>query len=281
MREIAEYRIDEQFAPLLFSEDEGTRLGDSVRKVNLQTNDPRFGEIGRLQAKLRLTKGVPFFYGWNLRRKYTKSEFSKAGAFHLSFSSTFEPAGEECGTKYDETVACSRCGAGAKQIGPLFLDGKRIPKSKDFARTIAGENIVSRRVVETFGKAGVSGVSFHPVRMKAATSLEPGEWSQLVIQSAEAEIVAPTRAGIDPFDDESGSECHCPSGELIGLNLLSEISVSADSRGELDVVTSRQFIGARRGPLRPERIVLISPKVRRLIYSEKFSGCRIEIAHLI
>lgn len=281
MREFAEFRIDERFAPMLFSEAEGKRSGDSVRKVELQTNDPRFRQIGRLQSELRQTKGMPFYYGWNLRREYTKAELSNADAFHLTFSSTFEPAGEECGTKYDETVACAHCGAGAKQIGPLFLDVKRIPKGKDFARTIAGEHIASRRVVEIFDKAGVSGVSFHPVRMKGASSLEPGEWSQLVIHSAEAEIVAPTRVGIDPFDDDSKDECRCPSGELIGLNLLSEVTVSAASRGEADFVTSRQFIGTRRGLLRPERVVLISPGVQRLINSEKLKGCRIEIAHLV
>ena len=281
MREFAEFRVVEEFAPRLFADNEGKRLGDSVRKVELATDDPRFVRIGELQKETRQATDRSFFYGWKFRRRYTKTELTKAEIFRLGFASTFEPAGEECGTKYDETTACIHCGAGAKQIGPLFLDVKRIPRGKDFARTIAGEKIVSRRVVELFSKAGVSGVSFHPVRTKGGKSLELGEWRQLVVHAADAEIVAPTRVGIDPFDDDPRGECRCSAGDLIGLNLLSEVSINVASCGESDVAASRQFIGVRRGLLRPERVVLVSPKVQRLIDSEKLKGCEIEVAHLV
>lgn len=69
--------------------------------------------------------------------------------------------------------------------------------------------------------------------------------------------------------------------DLLGLNLLSEVSVRSSTVGEEDLVGSRQFIGVRRGLLRPERIILISPKFQRLIDSEKLNGCEIEVAHQV
>jgi hypothetical protein len=68
---------------------------------------------------------------------------------------------------------------------------------------------------------------------------------------------------------------------LLGLNLLSEVSVHSSTVGAEDIVGSRQFVGVRRGVLRPERIVLISPKVRRVIDTGKLKGCEIEVAHLV
>lgn len=281
MREIAEFRIDEQFAPMLFSDGEGRRLGDSLRKIDIETDDPRFMRIGELQTQLLRSKGKPFFYGWKLTRKHTAKEFESAWMFYLRVASVFEPAGEECGTKYDEAAACPQCGAGAKQIGPLFLDVKRIPKGKDFAKSIAGEIVISRRASDLFLQHGITGVAFHPVRSKGAKSLELSDWSQLIVRSADAEIVAPTRVGNDPFDDDPNNEYRCPRGHLIGLNLLSELSISSATVGESDIVASRQFMGVRRGLLRPERVILISPKLWRLIDSERLKGCEIEVAHLV
>jgi hypothetical protein len=278
---MAEFRVDERFAPMLFSDSEGRRLGDSVRKVEIETDDPRFKRIGELQAELWQSEGKPFFYGWRLTHKYDRDELEPARLLHVKVVSVFEPAGEVCGTKYDESGACRYCGAGAKQIGALFLDTKRIPKGKDFAKTIAGEIVISRRASDLFTQHGIVGAAFHPVRTKGARSLELSEWSQLIIRSAEAEIVAPTRVGNDPFDDDPKGEYRCPEGHLIGLNLLSEVSISSVSRGDADIVASRQFIGVRRGSLRPERVILVSPKVWRLIDSENLKGCEIEVAHLV
>jgi hypothetical protein len=236
--------------------------------------------IGEAERALK-REGRAFFTAWRQRRSYSKDELAVASLFRLKVSAVFEPSGEACGTKYDESAGCQRCGAGAKQIGPLFLDVKRIPKGKDFAKTIAGEIVISRRVSDLFLHHGVTGVAFHPIRSKGAKSLELSAWSQLVVQSADAEVVAPTRAGNDPFDDDPTGESRCPEGDLIGLNLLSEVFISADSRGEADVVASRQFTGVRRGSLRPQQVILISPKLWRLIDSEKLKGCEIEVAHLV
>lgn len=302
MREVCEFRVVEEFASRLFAENEGKKLGDTVRKVELATGDPRFRRVGELQRETIANLGRSFFHGWNIRRIYSTAELAGSVCFRLSVRTTFEPAGEECGTIYDDTAACAHvlapemqmevsgrritipattCGVGAKQVSDLFLDWKRIPKSKDISQTIAGEIIASKRLVDLFRQQGITGAEFRAVRQSPASSAESKDRFQLTVQSAEAEIVPPTRAGIDPFDDDAEGECRCPQGDLIGLNVLSEVSVKAATRGDADIVCTRQFIGARRGLLRPQRIILISPKVWRLLESEKLKGWEVEVAHLV
>lgn len=281
MREIAEFRVDEQFAPMLFAEHEGKRLGNFVRKVELQTIDPRYKRVGELQQHLRHSAGKPFYYGWSLTYKYSSRELHAASLLRLKITSVFEPASEECGTKYDESMACPRCGAGAKQITPLFLDVTRIPKGKDISRTIAGELVVSRRVMELFARHGITGATLSPICSGRSSSEESNDWFQLAVPNATADIIAPTRVGIDPFDDDETCMCRCVLGDLLGLNLLSEVTIAASTLCDTDFACSRQFIGTRQGLLRPERIILISPKVASLIESEKIRGGEIEVARCL
>ena len=147
MEEICEFRIWEKYAARLFAPNEGKRLGSLTRKVEMRVNDARFKAVGDLNASIQRHENDLFFTYWNIRRHYRKEELEKAELFLLWNIATFEPAGEECGTQYAESVACPKCKAGARQATPLFLDWRRIPKGKDIARTIAGEIVVSRRLV--------------------------------------------------------------------------------------------------------------------------------------
>ena len=345
MRETYELRVVEDFAGRLFGPDEGKNIGSKiVRLIELSGDDPRLPKIGEMQRLIYEESGRAFFHGWIIRRRYTDEELASAACFHLAISTVFEPAGEECGTKYDESTACPKCGAGATQVSDLRLDMRKVPKNKDIARTIADEIIVSQRLAEKMIDAGLTGFELRPARHKARYEDDPidlrqvstgreilakaeaagfphptgrfyvwlnraenralfdqaraenaalkGEedrrkgdplpvWHQLVVTSNTAEIIAPTRVGINPFDDDSKGECRCVLGDLIGLNLLSEVSVNAASRGDADIVCSRQFIGTRRGLLRPSRVILISPKFWKLVKSENLKGVDIEVAHLV
>ena len=280
MEEIVEFRINEEFAPLLFADDEGVKLGTLVRKIRISTTDERYPEIGKINKQLRKSHGKSFYYGWIIRYKYTEKEIGSAPLFNLDITSTFEPAGEECGTEYDEASACLDCGSGAVQSSPLYLPANRIPKSKDICRTIAGENVFSRRAFDLFKKNKVTGVVFFPVRHNKRSSAESKEWFELRVTSYDCEVVTPTRVGIDPLDEDVGGKHRCKNGDLLGLNLLSEVTLRSSSWVGTDVSGSQGFIGIRRGLLRPERLILISPKVRRLMHSENIRGARYSIAHL-
>ena len=345
MRETYEFRVVRDFANRLFSPGEGKDIGSQiVILVALDGNDPRLPKVGEMQRLVGQESGRAFFHGWEIRRHYSTHEMEDAKLFRLWITAVFEPPGELCGTKYDESAACPRCGAGAMQVSDLRLDMRKIPRSKDIAGTIASEIIVSQRLAEKIIDAGLTGFELRPVRHKARYEDDPidlrkvptgreilqkaeaagaphptggfwvwlnrpensalcdqaraenaamkGEaarrrgkpmpvWHQLVVTSNTAEIVSPTRVGINPFDDDTKGGCRCPLGDLIGLNVLSEVSISAASRGDADIVCSRQFTGARRGLLRPRRVMLISPKFRKLLEMEKVKGFNIEVAHLV
>jgi hypothetical protein len=197
-----------------------------------------------------------------------------------SQSDVFSPGTqiEVCGQLIE--IPRSTCGVGTKQLSDLFLDWNRIPKRKDISRTIAGEIVVSKRLAELFSSYEITGAEFRRVRRHPASSAESKDRFQLIVP-AEVEIVPPTKAGSDPFDDDPKGEYRCPFGHVIGLNLLSEVSIRSATRGSADIVCTRQFIGVRRGLLRPERLFLISPKVWRLLESEKVKGCEVEVAYLI
>ena len=140
--------------------------------------------------------------------------------------------------------------------------------------------VVSRRVAELFRRHKVTGINLEPVRVNRGKEVSK-DWFQLRVPACEAEIVAPTRVGITPFDEDPEGTCRCSRGDLIGLNLLSEVSIRKDSRGEADFVASQQYIGTRRGLLRPRRVILISPRVRQLLVGEKVRAFETDIAHLI
>lgn len=343
MREFVEFRVPEELASRLFAESEGTRLGHSVRKVVLAIDDPRFEEVGRLQQEMIATGNGRFFYGWELNRVYSAQELARAECLRLIISTAFEPAGEECGTEYDESTACPRCGIGAVQRSPLYLDLRKAPTSKDIARTIADEWIVSQRLAELIAAANITGLELRMVRHCASRNAEPinldataagrsllsaaraagapygtwefnvwlnraensgaftrareendtvakrrearhpppRPWYQIIVLDTMARIVAPTRAGTDPFDHKHGGACHCDRGDLIGINLLSELSIKRETHRDADVVCSQEFIGVRRGLLRPQRLILISPKFYQLLTSFGAKGATFEVVHLV
>lgn len=106
-------------------------------------------------------------------------------------------------------------------------------------------------------------------------------WYQLVVLPNSTEIVPPTRTGIDPFDEDTEGEFRCPTGDLIGLNLLSEVSIHTASHPGTDLFCSRQFIGNRVGFIRPSRVLFISPRFFQVLNSESVRGIGIEVVHLI
>lgn len=344
MREFCEFRVNEEHAHLLFREDEGTRIGDSVRKVVIATDDPRFREMKRLQDALR-EKGQSFYWGRYLEYRYTRAEIEAADLFSIEITAAFEPAGAECGTVFDESETCPECGAGRKQSGDLILDLRKAPKTKDIARTIADDEwIASQRLAELMVDAKLTGFDLGPVRHRAryqddpldlstvpsgrklleqasALGLSEPEWGfyvwlnrpeqrrlwnlareehaehrtekarrhwkplpvwyQLIVTSNPVPMVAPTRAGIDPFDDDPKGEYRCPYGHVIGLNLLSEVSVLREAYDGSDVVRTSNMTGHRMGLLVPSPSLLISPRFYKLLKEHKIKGYKAEVAYLV
>jgi hypothetical protein len=172
LRETFEFRISERRAASLSRSDVGKIIGGDVRQLNIRATDPLFDEVGLLDARLRASEGRSFFTYWEIHRNYTAEELESASLFKIYVTTAFEPAGEECGTKYDDSHACDICGAGAEQTSDLFLDLGKMPK-KQIARTIADEWVVSEHLAEIFIAAGISGIELKLVHHHGAYQNDP------------------------------------------------------------------------------------------------------------
>ncbi|MCK6449019.1 MAG: hypothetical protein L6Q99_21700 [Planctomycetes bacterium] len=298
MREFVEFRIREENAAEYLPAGTGESVGYGVRRVVVETSDPLFSEIGRLHRMFR-AQGEFFFSGREYRRRYGRRELVGASLLHVWPKRVFEPAGEECGTVYDESAACDHvfahtpetkicgqrvpssidtCGAGARQATPLFLDGRRIPRNVDFTRTIAGEIVVSARVVKVFQEQGLRGAEFDAIRLSNRHGEPSHDHYQWKVVGNPVELDSATRAGEDPFDEHAYGRC--PRSHLVGLNLLSEVTVKGETIPESDVTATRQMVGVRRGLLRPRPMLLLSPRAWRAIEKVKLKGLVVEVAHV-
>lgn len=198
MYESVEFRIPEEYAHQFLASNTGKSSGGMVRAVTIKVSDPLYERIGQLDLMLKKREGNAFFFGWEIRRHYTSRELDTATILSLKITSTFEPAGEECGTIYDDSIACPYCGANRQQLSDLILDLHKIPKGKDIARTIADEWIVSQHLAELLIDQHTTGFELRPVHHKAyyqdntidLTKLESGK--EALHRSKEAGYPHPT-----------------------------------------------------------------------------------------
>ncbi|EOR96766.1 hypothetical protein ADIARSV_0029 [Arcticibacter svalbardensis MN12-7] len=292
MKEIVEFRIVNEYAHLLLKSGEGKKTGSNTT-IYITKDDPKFEKIRILNSQIKEKNNDFFFLYSNIKRYYTKKELDAATLLQMKIKVTFEPAGEECGTLYDQTAACKICGANRKQISTLMLKKGSIPK-KDIVTTIAGEVVISEKFATAFKQRKLKGAIFKPV----VSGTETLGYFQLFASSS-LELSDNTTAGVNLFDLSEGSESleltipggyhirlekevyKCPKGHTIGLNLLSEAFVLNDpSITEMDFFASNQMIGVKRGLLRPGPLYLCSPNFRKMVEEEKLSGFEFEIAHI-
>lgn len=280
MKEILELRINLDYAHLLFSKIEGKSLGGSIKVIKLNKNDPRLHQIPVITKQINEEYNRAFFFGWKIIRKYSNKELNSATLLHLKDITTFEPAGEECGTVYDESQSCPICGCNRLRISSLQLKEGSLP-SKDILRTIAGELIVSERFVFAFQKNKLKGCSFEVVKYRNKDS----GYFQIIPNSLCLELSTSTIVGINPFDLSEISENEiykCPNGHTVGLNIISEPHViNSNLIDRYDFFTTKQNIGVKRGLLRPEPLYLCSPSFRIMVDQERLKGFKFEIAHIV
>ena len=293
MKEVFEFRIDQEFAPLLFKPHEGQDLGTTVKVVRLTRNDPRFGQIPIVSKEVREKYGKPFFFSWRVKRSYSQREMESASLFRLIINKVLEPCGEESGTLYDSASACPVCGANERQIGLLKLNRVALQKN-DIARTIGGEVVVSERFFAASRSRGLKGARFEQIEARTG-----GTTYYQLLSSTELQLTNHTIAGVDPFDFSEVAEAReitvsgrykfrvgkevykCSLGHTVGLNLLSEAHV-ADSPliKRDDYFHSDQQVGVRRGVLRPEPLYFCSSAFREMVIDERLRGFDYEVAHV-
>lgn len=302
MKEYIEFRISMEYAHLLFKDDEGVNLGDTVKVIKLEKSDPRFPKIGELQ-KEALNRHDLFYSCFEYKRIYTKEEIENAKWFQMTPTRHFEPAGEECGTIYDESSACPICGAGAKQLSPLRLKRSSIPRA-DMAMTIAkgDEIVVSDRFVEMVRRNNLKGIEFDPVM---GSGKQPRQLNYYQIRPMHyMDFSNKTIFGRNPFDlsgevpsctieyiRQDGTKYRrfypkeiykCPNGDNVGLSILSEAYMKSDPiLDSLDFFASKQTKGGRGGLIRQYHLLFCSSRMMRLIKENNLKGFKFEVAHIV
>lgn len=301
MKEYLELRVDRKYAYLLFQEDEGVNLGDSIKKVLIDTSKPIYHQVESVSKEIWEKYNKLFFYGWEYHREYTDEELRNAPFLQID-PKLFTLAGEECGTKYDETSACPICGAGAKMVTPLKIRRSRIPKT-DISMTLGqGEEIlVSERFRQVMEQNDIKGIRYAPV----FSGKRQIEYFQLLPEHY-FDISPKTKFGVKPFDYSEGEkEGHyswrynaerklekiwwppavykCPNGDNLGLNILSEAYIKDDPLLEgLDYFASRQTVGHKgEGLIRPRHLIFCSNRMRQIIVENKLKGFKFEVAHIV
>jgi hypothetical protein len=189
MREIIDIRLPEEWATKILGST-GERIGELTRRIVVEKNDPVYQRLRSLLGQFEEKNLIGF--SATIRRQYTQAELDSSELLRLMPLRKIEPAGEECGTKYDDSVACSICGAGRVQETDLILDLRKIPKSSDIARTIAYEWVVSQRFAALLVEKQISGVELQHVHHKARYEDEPFDLSivpsgQELLKVAEAD----------------------------------------------------------------------------------------------
>jgi hypothetical protein len=121
----------------------------------------------------------------------------------------------------------------------------------------------------------------HPPPASAAIAREyrPEDWATLIAQDVRWLEWSKQMYKQDRWARRH-SEYRCPEGHTIGLNILSELSVrGADFQG-CDLAVTDQYIGARQGVLRPERLLVASTRLYKFLQEAGLKGITFEVAHL-
>lgn len=283
MKAYVEFRIPETYAKEFLPPNLGKNLRDFVRRVRVPGNSETYERIGEIYKFIRLRDQDYFFLGWDIQRNYSERELESAELLLLKISKTFEPAGLECGTKYDNQRACEICGSGIQQVSELILDLNTIPKNVDVARTISNEIVISSKMAGILADNGVTGYEIGPVHHKVVRSRADNDpqkiWHQLVVNPS-VNVDPITKTGNDPFDNDKEDNYRCKNGHTIGLNILSELSIYRDSWDGSDIVATRQLLGVNRGLLRTYPLLLISQRLYGLMKQAACKGFTVEVVNL-
>lgn len=279
MKEIAEFRVSEKYAKQYLSPDTGKTISSLARMVRTPIGSELYNRLKQINNYIRENYDDFLFYGWAIDRQYTQKEINSANLFRLIIKRAFEPCGVECGTIYDDRNVCNYCGAGLQQVSDLTLDFKSIPHNVDIARTLSEEIVISDELAKIMVQNEISGYMTKEIHHRSH-KWNGRRWFQLIPNSF-VNIHFSTITGIDHFDPDIKNEYRCPLGHVIGLSILSELSIINSTWNKSDIAVTRELIGVNRGLLRASPLVLISQKLRKILVEYKVKGIKIEVAHLV
>lgn len=303
MDEVIEFRIPEENIKGYLGDQVANTKNKKVGVIKTKKGGILYNKIIDLQ-KLFYSNSKAFFFGWDTVRNYSKDEVEKAEIFLGKIEKVIGCCGQEYGTSYDDSHACSYCGYGGKQNSDLILDTGKIPKpgKVDIWKTFAGEIGISEKFAEILINHGYPSDGIGIIRKgKDPRNLVRG-WFQLKIENFFYNIAPKTVAGNNPFEidkdvfnsneivldslnisaskgDKEGIYL-CPFGHTLGLNLLSEIFLKK-THSDFLISWTKECVGVKRGFLRPEHCLIFNAAFFLLKEKFKLAGLKFEIAHFV
>jgi hypothetical protein len=184
------------------------------------------------------------------------------------------------GTSYDEADACPECGDGLRQISPLRLKPKEVPKPGALLGGIRDQVLVHDSLASEICRAKLTGTRFEPV---LDASGEPLPWRQLAVENTMPPMTLATRGvvrgrgsaegpcarcGCDGYFD-SGADPFVPAYDAAALDNLPDFSVTAERFG------TGAWRSAPHGQRRlANRRIIVRPSVYTFFRERKVRGVR-------
>lgn len=277
MKEIWDLRINPYYAHLLFKPEEGIDLG-IVRKILMDSTDPRFSRLGELENLVRRKHDNNFCISAFAKREYTKAELESARSFVLSLRPMFEPKGLDYDTQYDFSTACAECSAGYRQNSNLRILTRGLGK-RDILQPFSGEIIISSRLAKILAESGFSGFEIRPI-LNPKSGKEASDFFQFVIADHNARISEMTRVGDYLLEPEQTGCSKGRAGHVIGQLRFSELRLMSVSKLDNDVTYTKEYLGSRQGMFLPTPEIVVSPRFRKLLLQHKVRGCKFEVAQI-
>jgi predicted hydrocarbon binding protein len=287
LRETIEIRLADSWVLKQLGSDIGKDLGGSVRVIELEREDPKIQYILELINSREKELGKRIYKLFHIRRYYSSKELENAEILRLIIAATFEPAGMDLGTLYEEI--CSKCGLRI-QKSELILDLRKIRRccgesydSKyDIAKTISyDEWVVSERFKRIVEENQITGCEFLPVRHYSKRAKNLPTVYQLKVTSSVGETAEQTKFGKNPFDLDPEGKFRCPEHNVSGLNIVSELYIKRENWDGSDIAITRNLIGGGAANAYPMPLIIISQKFYRLLKENKMKGFKVEVAHLV
>ncbi len=235
-------------------------------------NDPDFNNfLSYLRTKIDYAASY-------LKREYDQQELLTAEMLKIEFPAAFEPTGEEVGTQYD--YPCPICKAGREVKGNLILNLSRVPRGKDFAKTIAQDEwIISERLATLIQSENITGLELKLVQHYSRHKLK-APWYQMIIDSTV--VVHPMTKYGDAFRpdldvDMIKSSC----GHTIKHLIYSELFLKRETWDNSDIAKTNYYFGGHLNLIYPWPAILLSQRFYQLLKKYNIKGYEIELAHLV
>lgn len=116
-------------------------------------------------------------------------------------------------------------------------------------------------------------------KRRYATARSIPVWYQLIITSPALHVSTATIFGNDPFDLDETQQQVCPTGDTLGVSVISPVHIRHDQVVEHDFMRTAECAGVRRGVLVPHPELLISPRAFRLLREHRIKGFDAEVAY--